>query len=337
MGFGDGEKLRRPSACAPRSPTWASPTSIACHRHRDRRDQRAHAHDARQGSASSASSASCRRQGRRRTDLGEALKTFVAQHKRRGLAVLLSDLYDPAGFEKGINALRYNRFEPFVLHLVDPPTRTPQLAGDVRVYDCETGDEREVTVTARAREATRRPMTRTRPACSASASKPGELLAPTWRSRSTSSSCACSAAGASCAIARDMHFVGVPLHSCCMVGALAGAAIVVFYILKLKRRPVAVPFSKIWERILRDKEATSLFSQLKRLLSLLLQLALLALLLLALGDPRTACQALDRGPHVVVLIDASASMKPPTSRRPGSRPAEQVAASCAGSGRAIAC
>ena len=27
-----------------------------------------------------------------RTDLGEALKTFVAQHKRRGLAVLLTDL-----------------------------------------------------------------------------------------------------------------------------------------------------------------------------------------------------------------------------------------------------
>jgi hypothetical protein len=57
-----------------------------------------------------------------------------------------------------------------------------------------------------------------------------------------------------------------------------------------------VPFSKIWERILRDKEATSLFSQLKRLLSLLLQLALLALLMLALGDPRTAVNA-RRGPQ----------------------------------------
>src|SRR5262245_915891 len=34
-----------------------------------------------------------------RTDLGEAMKTFVAQHKRRGLAVLLTDLYDPAGLE----------------------------------------------------------------------------------------------------------------------------------------------------------------------------------------------------------------------------------------------
>jgi uncharacterized protein (DUF58 family) len=81
------------------------------------------------------------------TDLGTALRTFVAQHKRRGLAVLLSDLYDPAGFEKGINVLRYNRFEPFVLHVTDPQDEEPQLKGDLMLYDCETGEEREVTVT----------------------------------------------------------------------------------------------------------------------------------------------------------------------------------------------
>jgi Ca-activated chloride channel family protein len=105
-----------------------------------------------------------------------------------------------------------------------------------------------------------------------------------------------------------MHLTGLPLATLIQIGALAGAAVVVFYILKLRRRPVAVPFSKIWTRILRDKEATSLFSQLKRLLSLLLQLALLALLLLALGDPRAA-QNLIEGRNIVVLVDASASMQ----------------------------
>jgi uncharacterized protein (DUF58 family) len=86
------------------------------------------------------------------TDLGDALKTFVAQNKRRGLAVLISDLYDPAGFEKGINVLRYNKFDPFVVHVVDPTEGKPKLAGDVLVYDCETGEEREVTVTAKVLE-----------------------------------------------------------------------------------------------------------------------------------------------------------------------------------------
>ena len=83
------------------------------------------------------------------TDLGDAMKTFVAQHKRRGLAVLVSDLYDPRGFEKGINVLRYNKFDPFVVHVVDKAEGKPKLNGDVLVYDCETGDEREVTVTAK--------------------------------------------------------------------------------------------------------------------------------------------------------------------------------------------
>ncbi|MEM1032254.1 MAG: DUF58 domain-containing protein [Myxococcota bacterium] len=83
------------------------------------------------------------------TDLEGALKTFVAQHKRRGLAVVLSDLYDPAGFERGINVLRYNKFEPFVLHVVSAADRAPTLKGDLVLYDCETGQEREVTVTKR--------------------------------------------------------------------------------------------------------------------------------------------------------------------------------------------
>jgi len=81
------------------------------------------------------------------TNLGDALGTFVAQHKRRGLAVLISDLYDPAGFERGINVLRYNRFEPYVVHILDPSDGKPRLRGDVHVFDCETGDEREVTIT----------------------------------------------------------------------------------------------------------------------------------------------------------------------------------------------
>jgi Ca-activated chloride channel family protein len=90
--------------------------------------------------------------------------------------------------------------------------------------------------------------------------------------------------------------------------AAVGAAVVGLYILRLRRRTVAIPFSPLWQRILKDKEATSLFSRLKRLLSLLLQLALLALLVLALGDPRAAA-TLVKGRTLVVLIDASASMQ----------------------------
>lgn len=105
-----------------------------------------------------------------------------------------------------------------------------------------------------------------------------------------------------------MTFAGLPFSTLLGVFGAAAALVVVFYILKLRRRVVAVPFSPLWNRILKDKEATSLFSKLKRLLSLLLQLALLGLLVLALGDPRAA-ESLLKGRNVVVLVDASASMQ----------------------------
>src|SRR5512145_2167587 len=99
-----------------------------------------------------------------------------------------------------------------------------------------------------------------------------------------------------------MVFTGWALSSLLTLAAVAGGLVVVFYILRLRRRPVPVPFARIWERILRDKEATHLFSQLKRLLSLLLQLLLLSLLLLALGEPRLTAAALE-GRNIVVLVD----------------------------------
>jgi len=101
---------------------------------------------------------------------------------------------------------------------------------------------------------------------------------------------------------------GLSLSHLLGIFAAAASIVVALYVLKLRRRAVAIPFSPLWQRILRDKEATSLFSKLKRLLSLLVQLVLLALLILALGAPRAAA-SLMKGRTLVVLVDASASMR----------------------------
>src|SRR5689334_12083122 len=105
-----------------------------------------------------------------------------------------------------------------------------------------------------------------------------------------------------------MTFLGLSLAALGATFAAAGAATVALYILKLRRRPVAVPFSPIWQRVLRDKDASQLFSRLRNLLSLLLQLVLLGLIVLALGDPRPAAGAAE-GRSIVVLVDTSASMQ----------------------------
>ena len=81
-----------------------------------------------------------------------------------------------------------------------------------------------------------------------------------------------------------MELAGYSAAALLRIGGILAAFVVVMYILRLRRRPVAVPFAPLWRRVLRDKEATSLISRLKRWLSLLLQLAILGALLFALGE-----------------------------------------------------
>lgn len=105
-----------------------------------------------------------------------------------------------------------------------------------------------------------------------------------------------------------MTFTGLGASTLLGIAAVVGLLTLVLYVLKLRRRPVSVPFSPIWQRLLGDKRSTNLFSQLKRWLSLLLQLLLVGLLVLALGDPRLG-QSWADGRHIVVLVDTSASMQ----------------------------
>lgn len=82
----------------------------------------------------------------------------------------------------------------------------------------------------------------------------------------------------------------------------------VLYLLKLRRRRVAVPYLPLWQKVLKQSESESLFQRLRKLLSWLLQLLFWFLLLLALGNPRIRSELLG-GQHTVLILDTSASMK----------------------------
>ena len=90
------------------------------------------------------------------TRMVEAFKTFAAQNQRRGVAVVVSDFYDPRGYEEALNLLRYQRFETYVIHIFDEAELTPRLRGDIELVDCESGERRSVTVTPRLLERYRR-------------------------------------------------------------------------------------------------------------------------------------------------------------------------------------
>ena len=120
-----------------------------------------------------------------------------------------------------------------------------------------------------------------------------------------------------------MEWLGLAPTQLATLGAVAGAAVVALYLLKQRRRRVLVPFAPLWARVLEERPSAKLFERLRRLLSLLLQLVLLGLLVVALGDPRPA-GASRRGRTTVLLLDASASMA--ATDVPGGRAAAARAA-----------
>ncbi len=85
-------------------------------------------------------------QGSGATHLNEALGQYAARARASGLAVLMSDLLDPDGYEAGLRALLERRFEVHVIHVLSPDEMEPSLRGDLRLIDQETGEARMLRV-----------------------------------------------------------------------------------------------------------------------------------------------------------------------------------------------
>jgi hypothetical protein len=105
-----------------------------------------------------------------------------------------------------------------------------------------------------------------------------------------------------------MTLVGIPLTQLLAIFGAVGGAVTVLYILKLRRRRISVPFAQLWYRVLKERTSDSLFKRMKRLISLLVQLAFIFLLVASLGNPKLSSSMIEER-RVVMLIDTSASMK----------------------------
>jgi Ca-activated chloride channel family protein len=86
-----------------------------------------------------------------------------------------------------------------------------------------------------------------------------------------------------------------------------GAVIILFYLLKLKRKRREVPSVLLWQRALEEMEANAPFRRLRRSLLLLLQLLALAAIVFALARPLVTTRALAAG-STIIILDTTASM-----------------------------
>lgn len=83
-------------------------------------------------------------EGGGRGSLGETLRALAPPRRGALLVAVISDFYDGAGFEIGLESIRSRRARGLAIHLIDPLEMDPGLRGSVRLLDRESGEERTI-------------------------------------------------------------------------------------------------------------------------------------------------------------------------------------------------
>jgi hypothetical protein len=74
-----------------------------------------------------------------------SLRRGALAAQQAGVAIVLSDLLDPDGYEDGLGALIGRGFQVNVVQILSPEEINPATYGDLRLIDSESGGEQEVT------------------------------------------------------------------------------------------------------------------------------------------------------------------------------------------------
>lgn len=82
------------------------------------------------------------------TDFGKSLSRFGALGLREGMVAVVSDFFDPRGIEAVIAALGSLRHRLLLVQLTRKTDRDPDLTGDLRLVDCESGAAADVSISA---------------------------------------------------------------------------------------------------------------------------------------------------------------------------------------------
>lgn len=78
------------------------------------------------------------------TDPAKSLRAYAAGVNRPGPLLVLSDLMDD-GWQEGLHALSGRGFEVSLVHILSPDEADPQLEGDLKLVDVESGLAVEIT------------------------------------------------------------------------------------------------------------------------------------------------------------------------------------------------
>ncbi len=83
------------------------------------------------------------------TSLAQSFRAFFGSRRKRGLAVVLSDLMDSEDLLGAFDACRYQKHDMVIVQILTPQEEDPQLPDEALLTDAEDGSERRVRVTPR--------------------------------------------------------------------------------------------------------------------------------------------------------------------------------------------
>ncbi len=78
-------------------------------------------------------------------NLNQTLRRGAIEARHAGVAIVLSDFLDPAGYDSGLTALVGRGFQVDLVQILAPEELSPVTFGDLRLVDSETGAMQEVT------------------------------------------------------------------------------------------------------------------------------------------------------------------------------------------------
>lgn len=82
----------------------------------------------------------------RKTALDLSLRDYALRARRPGLLFLITDLLSADDYRNGLTALLARGYEIALLQVLSPDELSPELAGDFKLVDIETGDRADVTI-----------------------------------------------------------------------------------------------------------------------------------------------------------------------------------------------
>ena len=80
------------------------------------------------------------------TDIGSCLKEYAAICNNPGIAIIISDFFDPHGYEDGLKALAHRNFDINLIQIMDQEELSWSKTGNLLLSECETGDKKTIFI-----------------------------------------------------------------------------------------------------------------------------------------------------------------------------------------------